>query len=58
MNAFNVAAFLVGLLGLASVVAGVALLSLPAAFITFGIVAMLWSAFVARAVARARNRKG
>jgi len=58
MKALNLAAFVVGLLGVAAVIGGVAMLSVPAALITGGTVAIAWSGVVARAVARKSNGKG
>jgi len=58
MKALSLTAFAVGILGFGSVVLGVGLVSVPAALIVGGAVAIAWSAFTARAVARARKRKG
>jgi hypothetical protein len=55
MNSLSVAAFMVGLLGFAALIAGVALMSVPLALIVGGAMAILWSGFTARALARQRK---
>lgn len=45
------AAMSVGLLGFASLVTGIAMVSVPAAFVVAGLILMCWSAMVARAIA-------
>lgn len=57
MKALNLAAFVVGLIGFACAITGVALVSVPAALIAGGSTAILWSAFTARAIARVSKSK-
>lgn len=52
MKALNVAAFVVGLMGFCALMTGVALLSVPVALILGGVMAIAWSGFTARAMAR------
>lgn len=55
MKALNVAAFVVGLVGFCALLTGIALLSVPAALILGGAMAIAWSGFTARALARQRK---
>lgn len=52
MNTLNLAAFVVGLLGFAALVTGIALMSVPVAFMVGGALAIVWSALAANAAAR------
>ena len=55
MKALNVAAFVVGMAGFCALMTGVALLSVPAALMLGGTMAIAWSGFTARAIARQRK---
>ncbi len=45
----------VGLVGFVSLVAGIAMVSVPAAFVVAGLILMCWSAIFARAIANDRG---
>ena len=53
MNSIGVAAWVAGLLGFALLVAGVALISLPAGLIVAGVLLLLWAFLADVAAARA-----
>lgn len=56
MNMLNLAAFVVGLLGFAALITGIALMSVPAAFMAGGGLAIVWSALAANAAARQKAK--
>lgn len=53
MNVIEVAAWVVGLIGFALLVAGVALVSVPAGLIVAGVLLLFWAYLADRAAARA-----
>jgi hypothetical protein len=56
MNTLNLAAFVVGLFGFAALVTGIALMSVPVAFMVGGGLAIIWSAMAANAAARQKAK--